>query len=54
MDKTQGESKFLAFIKKLVPKKAVSLTAKKARMGWLFVLPFVIRDEFPELELKSV
>ena len=42
MDKTQGESKFLAFIKKLVPKKAVSLTAKKARMGWLFVLPFVI------------
>ncbi len=29
-------------MKKLVPKKAVSLTAKKARMGWLFVLPFVI------------
>ena len=42
MDKTQGESKFSAFIKKLVPKRAVSLTAKKARMGWLFVLPFVI------------
>ena len=42
MDKTQGESKFLAFIKKLVPKEAVGVRAKKARMGWLFVLPFVI------------
>lgn len=29
-------------MKKLVPKKSVSLSAKKARAGWLFVLPFVI------------
>lgn len=32
----------LAFLKKLIPKKATSLSEKKARAGWLFVLPFVI------------
>src|SRR5574344_1956121 len=42
MDKTQSENKFSAFIKRLIPKKSVSLSAKKARAGWLFVLPFVI------------
>lgn len=31
-----------AFVKKLIPKKATSLSAKKARAGWIFVLPFVI------------
>lgn len=31
-----------AFVKKMIPKKASSLSQKKARAGWLFVLPFVI------------
>ena len=29
-------------MKKLIPAKSVSLSAKKARAGWLFVLPFII------------
>lgn len=42
MDNTQEKGGFSAFVKKLIPKKATSLSAKKARSGWLFVLPFVI------------
>ena len=42
VNKPKTENGFVAFVKKLIPKKATSLNAKKARAGWLFVLPFVI------------
>lgn len=44
MDKSveTKENVFMKLISKLKPKKAASLTTKKMRAGWLFVLPFVI------------
>ncbi|MBQ9510752.1 MAG: sugar ABC transporter permease [Clostridia bacterium] len=42
MDNTKAKEKSGFSLKNLFPKKATSLNAKKARSGWLFVLPFVL------------